>query len=101
MDRSVPFIVHGSKTESEKWPWHTALFKKVNETTHNYICGATLITRSILITAAHCVHNGAERATNMALYKAVVGAISSDFRSNRKDPQAQEFNVSRKWNLET
>ncbi|ODM97248.1 Limulus clotting factor C, partial [Orchesella cincta] len=94
VDRSVPYIIHGSTTKSEKWPWHAALFKKVNETTYSYICGATLITRSFLMTAAHCVHNNVEgRQPNYGIYKVVVGAISSNVLTNRKDPQAQEFSI--------
>ncbi|CAL8110132.1 unnamed protein product [Orchesella dallaii] len=96
VDRSVSFIVHGSKTQSEKWPWHAALFKKVNETTYSYICGATLITRSMLITAAHCVKTGATNNNSppdFRQFKVVVGALSSDMLTNRKDPQSQEFSI--------
>lgn len=96
--KSVPYIVHGSKTVSEKWPWHAALFKKVNQTSYTYICGATLITRSILVTAAHCLHGrnpvtGSSTVADKSLFKVVVGAIDSNLLQNRRDSQTQEFDV--------
>lgn len=91
--RSVPYIVGGSKTAPEKWPWHAAIFKRVNQTSYTYICGATLISKSILVTAAHCVQE-VGGSINKSLYKVVVGAFTSDLSSNQRDPQAQEFDVS-------
>lgn len=90
----MPYVVHGVATESQNWPWHAALYKLVNQTTYAYICGATLVSRNVLITAAHCVQEGGTRMVNSGLFRVVVGAVSSDLEVNHKDPQAQEFSVS-------
>ncbi|CAH0697296.1 unnamed protein product [Spodoptera exigua] len=46
-------IVHGQPTKSGDWPWHVALFR-VEGTFVKYICGGTLLSKTIVLTAAHC-----------------------------------------------
>ncbi|KAL3271704.1 hypothetical protein HHI36_022176 [Cryptolaemus montrouzieri] len=52
--RPKPLITHGDVTHEGEFPWHAAIYhsKGVNLV---YICGASLITREYLLTAAHCV----------------------------------------------
>ena len=52
-------IVNGTTAESNNWPWNAAIFKRSGDQ-FLYLCGATLITSSALITAAHCVDGTAE-----------------------------------------
>ena len=49
-----PYIFGGEETEKNKWPWMASI---VNVTSSNLHCGATLISDSHLITAAHCFDN--------------------------------------------
>ncbi|KAK9892395.1 hypothetical protein WA026_019846 [Henosepilachna vigintioctopunctata] len=52
--RPKPLITHGDLTHEGEFPWHAAIYhsKGVNLV---YICGASLINREYLVTAAHCV----------------------------------------------
>ena len=50
---STPFILYGSDSKQGSWPWIAAIFKARS---NSFICGGTLITTNVVITAAHCVH---------------------------------------------
>ncbi|XP_039747711.1 chymotrypsin-C-like isoform X2 [Pararge aegeria] len=48
-------IVNGDETKPGDWPWHAALYKLDKDTLDNkYICGGTLISKNLVLTAAHC-----------------------------------------------
>ncbi|XP_063368860.1 serine proteinase stubble-like isoform X1 [Cydia amplana] len=59
-----PLVVNGRPTLEGQWPWQIALYQ--TQTVDNkYICGGTLVTRSHVITAAHCVtRKGSSRVVN-------------------------------------
>lgn len=50
---TVQLILHGRESTKGKWPWHTALFHKVDHS-FVYACGGTLISTTHVLTAAHC-----------------------------------------------
>ncbi|XP_072946386.1 elastase-1-like [Epargyreus clarus] len=47
-------IVRGEATKPGDWPWHVAIYKR-NNANIKYICGGTLISKTAVLTAAHCV----------------------------------------------
>ncbi|XP_037730949.1 proclotting enzyme isoform X2 [Drosophila subpulchrella] len=55
----VPFIVRGKEYPRGQYPWLTAVFHKVSRSL-SFKCGGSLISASIVITAAHCVHKMSE-----------------------------------------
>ncbi|XP_047999541.1 proclotting enzyme-like isoform X4 [Leguminivora glycinivorella] len=59
-----PLVVNGRPTLEGQWPWQIALYQ--TQTVDNkYICGGTLVSRSHVITAAHCVtRKGSSRVVN-------------------------------------
>jgi hypothetical protein len=57
VDMATPLITHGASTQRGQWPWHVALYKSEGANL-NYKCGATLVSKNKIITAAHCVTTG-------------------------------------------
>lgn len=49
-----PLITYGQETTEGEWPWHAALYR-YKGANMQYLCGGSLISRSHVITAAHCV----------------------------------------------
>lgn len=47
-------IIGGSGSKRGEWPWHGALYS-ADVKGLNYQCGATLVSKRSVITAAHCV----------------------------------------------
>ena len=51
-------IVGGYESSVGSWPWIAALgYRDANTGKVNYLCGGALLTKSHVVTAAHCTHN--------------------------------------------
>lgn len=50
----IPLVPNAWKL-SDVLPWHASLFVVENNQKPKYICGATLISEAVILTAAHCV----------------------------------------------
>lgn len=57
----VPHITSGHDTH--RWPWHAAIYHRLSGTGYTYQCGGTLISSSLILTAAHCVLIEPERVS--------------------------------------
>lgn len=49
----IELIVSGAPTKPGDFPWHAALYK-LDGSTIKYICGGTLISKNVVLTAGHC-----------------------------------------------
>ncbi|XP_071960713.1 clotting factor C-like isoform X2 [Antedon mediterranea] len=63
------YVVGGNDTIGGMWPWNVAIYKYKNGTgSKRLICGASILTETLVVTAAHCVK---DRFTH--LFKVEVG----------------------------
>lgn len=85
---SVPLIVNGFHTDII-FPWHAALFMRKDDG-FAYACGGTLISESVVLSAAHCFAH-----VNETDVKIVVGKRRSDFKLSPDETTAQFFDVAR------
>lgn len=90
-----PLIVNGVATNITSWPWHVAIFQKV-ESEFYYICGGSIIRNGIVLTAAHCVSapDGTPYKNPKRLYKIIAGAISSNYSENLGKEGVKLFEVN-------
>ncbi|RZF33892.1 hypothetical protein LSTR_LSTR009916 [Laodelphax striatellus] len=60
---NVPLITHGEDANILYHPWNAGLYARGDSNRYEHICGGTLITPYLILTAAHCLHrkNGAMR----------------------------------------
>ncbi|CAH0730552.1 unnamed protein product, partial [Brenthis ino] len=52
--RAEPLVVGGKISERGEIPWHVGIYKKTISGKYQLICGGSLISRNIIVSAAHC-----------------------------------------------
>lgn len=88
-DAAVPLIVNGYPVNN-LFPWHATMFIK-RENQYEFACGATLITDSVLASAAHCFTGLKESDVKFAIGKRYSNiTIRTD-----DEPDAKTFDVKR------
>ncbi|XP_052872897.1 polyserase-2-like [Anopheles cruzii] len=79
----------GYPTRPGDWPWHVALYQRgVNSDGFEYACGASIVHRYLVITAAHCVTYAASRRklpTENLLLKMGRFNLSNEFEEHAED----------------
>ncbi|XP_030563715.1 proclotting enzyme [Drosophila novamexicana] len=85
-DTLVPFIQRGEGYPRGRFPWLTAVYYK-QSFSFDFKCGGSLVSTSIVITAAHCVYNVKEDRVR-------VGVGRYDLRDD-KEEGAEARDVSR------
>ncbi|XP_031849072.1 coagulation factor X [Nomia melanderi] len=72
-----PLIVNGTQANITQFPWHATLYRaQTTDAPKEFICGATIIQDSLLVTAAHCVSDDSWK------YYVAAGNIFRDYDSS-------------------
>lgn len=84
----IPLVMNGWGL-ARSLPWHASLFiREDDKQKPYYVCGATLISEAIVVTAAHCIFDA--QANQLIV---VLGATSTQYKTN--DSLQQQFNAKR------
>lgn len=88
---STPLIVNGSKTQLHEFPWHIAIFRRSKGNFQN-ICGGSLITPKLVLSAAHCV-NAEGKPLPTDIFKVGAGKHYLNYEDDRDKGSAQYRDV--------
>nr|XP_049704047.1 modular serine protease-like isoform X1 [Helicoverpa armigera] len=75
-------------------PWHVAIYRKPTKSQNFYrqICGGSLISNSIVLTAAHCFWNDTDRSVQPSLFAVAAAKLYRDW-DDPNDKNAQKSHV--------
>lgn len=84
------FIVDDRHLSHGSWPWSVALFTREQFTGQpkDYICGGTLVSTKVIVTAAHCMQRAANRKRYASEIVAYFGRTRYDGNGNNEQPSS-------------
>ncbi|XP_018574094.1 uncharacterized protein LOC108913102 [Anoplophora glabripennis] len=82
-----PLIIGSAPSKKLEYPWVTALYRKDNNS-YSYICGGSILSLTVIVTAAHCVTNEFGNTLPVELYLIGVGKLYSEYKASN-DTRAQ------------
>ncbi|KAL1506781.1 hypothetical protein ABEB36_006082 [Hypothenemus hampei] len=88
------YIVNGHTVKSGDYPWVTAIYSNRGTSDFINICGGSLLSRSVVLTAAHCVtyqHNG--QLIHKKFFQVAAGKYYNSYGDERDKELAQYSKV--------
>ncbi|KAK5638498.1 hypothetical protein RI129_012793 [Pyrocoelia pectoralis] len=84
-----PLITYGQSTTEGEWPWHAALYR-YKGANMQYLCGGSLISRTHVISAAHCV---TKSKTNIVINQELLLIYLGKYNLYKQDESVQNMGV--------
>lgn len=92
---SQALISDGVRANKTNHPWHAGLYQVFKNTTTQHICGGTLITPYIILTAAHCVFTDTGKLVRASKVLIALGKEYRDIGNTNDADTAQHLEVER------
>ncbi|KAJ8920430.1 hypothetical protein NQ315_005298 [Exocentrus adspersus] len=88
-----PLIVNGQNVSRGDYPWVTAIYHKDTDGAYKNVCGGSMLTQKIILTAAHCVAN--DKGELIVPQDNIVVAVGKYFNKYKdaRDTEAQYSNL--------
>lgn len=87
------FVANGIDTPIDKAPWHVAIYQNFDRQNYKHICGGTIISAKIVVSAAHCFWDFANQIPfNSSYYVVGAGKYYRDYE--HYEPYAEFKNIS-------
>ncbi len=89
-------MIHGALSEPNSWPWMVSLRGRADNV---HFCGATIIDEAYVITAAHCLYDGAGDVISTQAIKVVAGDhVINRVHELEKEYFPQRFHIHEEFN---
>ncbi|GLG98223.1 Serine proteinase stubble [Gryllus bimaculatus] len=93
--RRLPRIAGGSDAQHGEFPWHVGVYRSVSGSDFN-ICGGTIISERIVVTAAHCFWNVEdEKPYSVNDFRVAAGKYYSKWNHKDERDDAQKRDIER------
>lgn len=91
----IPLITGGHIAKIKEVPWHVAIYYNFNQTYKEYICGGTIISSRIILSAAHCFWKKySTQVYPKEEFSIAVGKTYRDYNAPEEEYQPQFFSIS-------
>ncbi|KAL0808435.1 hypothetical protein ABMA28_012897 [Loxostege sticticalis] len=90
--KGVELVIGGRPAERGELPWHAGIYRKTT-TPYMQICGGSLISNKVVISAAHCFWNDTSKAQPASNYAVAMGKLYRPWASPR-DLEVQKSDVA-------
>ncbi|KAF9414620.1 hypothetical protein HW555_007549, partial [Spodoptera exigua] len=87
----VDLIIDGRIAKRGELPWHVGIYRKTTKP-YKQICGGSLVTNRIVISAAHCFWDDISKQQPASMYAVAIGKIYRPW-ANERDTDAQKSDV--------
>ncbi|CAL7944825.1 unnamed protein product [Xylocopa violacea] len=81
-------VVNGFQVKLGAFPWHVGIYNKKTENEYEQICGGTLISNNLVVSAAHCFYDEVYNTVyNKSRYAVAVGKHYRDWNADENYAQ--------------
>lgn len=90
------FSANGYSINNTVVPWHVGIYVMHDEKKYNFVCGGSLLTPDLVITAAHCVFNQvSEQTYSFDTFRVVAAKLYRGYNDvTNEDKRRQVENIT-------
>ncbi|XP_018569606.1 uncharacterized protein LOC108909686 [Anoplophora glabripennis] len=94
ISKDTEALIYGAKpNEKIEYPWVAAIYQKFNNS-YEHICGGSILSQTVILTAAHCVTNDYGNVLPKQNYKVGVGKLYRRYQAT-EDTRAQYLELTK------